>query len=98
MFHEAIGVQIKGNNPQEFFIFNIPKVYTADWSPWVVPAAIESNPRREIYKVSYMSGRAPLEPDVLKLAPRLRYRLEYVVNYDRSSRLPERYEGTPPCS
>jgi hypothetical protein len=96
--HNAIGVQIESETPQGFFVFAIPTKYTADWSSWVVPIAEEHNPRREIDKFSYMRGKKVLEPSALKNAPRLRYRLEYQLDYSNSSRSSERYEKIPECS
>ncbi len=97
-FHEAIGVQAESRDQLELYVFEIPKRYTTDWSPWVAPDAVESTKRREIDRLTYMRGRAPLTPDVLSTAPRLRYRLEYPSDYYSSSRLPERYKNIPECS
>lgn len=97
-FHEAIGVQIEAEGNQEFFVFAIPDRYTEDWSSWVMPTAVEQDRPKDINDFRYKPKQPALSAEVIKKAPRLRYRLEYQVRYQKNRLLPERYEGIPACT
>ena len=97
-FHEAIGVQVEAEGNQEFFVFASPDRYSEDWSPWVVPTAVEHDRPKDINGFRYKVEQTALSAEIIRKAPRLRYRLEYQARYQKARLLPERYEGIPGCS
>lgn len=96
--HEAIGVQVEAEGNQEFFVFAIPERYTEGWSSWVVPTAVEHERPKDINGFRYKPEKSALSAETIRKAPRMRYRLEYQVRYQKDALLPERYEGIPDCS
>lgn len=94
--NDAIGILVDDVH-QDFYVFEIPTRYSANWSSWIVPISREDKPLLEIDRSKYSRGKKPLAGEELRNAPRLRTRLETPAEYGERSRSKSISVQLPDC-
>lgn len=80
--------------PPKYYIFLTRSKATSDWSPWIEPDEIEASFPKEVWKFKRTKA---LMSETIKNSPKIRFRREFLNNYDSSKRSKERYSNIPPC-
>lgn len=95
--HEAIGVRILSDEPQNFYIFRMQHRYSKEWTDWIAPTGEEDQPPSQIDKFKYERTRKLPAPSSLQNIPRLRARLEMIADYEKRTRRGLIFEQIPAC-
>jgi len=56
--HEAIGVSLRDDSGDRFYVFAIPRGYSSDWSGRLVPMGTEASCLSEVDRHTYSRGNA----------------------------------------
>lgn len=86
----------EGNHDQQprVYLYPLQNDVKAEWSPWLEPAQLDQSVPDSIDRLKRF--RAP-DPSQLSEAPKIRWRSESVIDYNRSRSSSQRYAEIPPC-